>query len=213
MLKWRYRGPVTRFDGESWIREETRMTNRSTSLPLLFSALRFAADHHRFGRRKDEEASPYINHPIAVAAELADVGVMDIEILAAALLHDTLEDTDATPDDLEQEFGPRVRRLVEALTDDGSLPSRERKQEQLDNAFHMETDAKWIRIADKICNARDVGFAPAAGWSLERRHEYLDWTEQVVGRCSGQLLPLETRYKEVLKDTRAQLDREEEDGG
>jgi guanosine-3',5'-bis(diphosphate) 3'-pyrophosphohydrolase len=188
------------------------LENRETSLPLLFSALRFAADHHRFGRRKDEEASPYINHPIAVAAELADVGVMDMEILAAALLHDTLEDTDATPEDLELEFSPRVRRLVEALTDDGSLPSRERKQAQLENALYMETDAKWIRIADKICNARDVGFAPARGWSLERRHEYLDWTEQVVRRCSGQLLPLEQRYGKVLKEVRAQLDAEEEDG-
>lgn len=189
------------------------MTNQPTTrLPLLFCALSFAADHHRFGRRKGEEASPYINHPIAVAAELAEVGVTDHKILAAALLHDTLEDTDATPEDLEREFGPRIRRLVEAVTDDGSLPKEQRKQAQLEQARHMETDAKLIRIADKICNVRDVGFAPAAGWSLNRRREYLDWTEHVVDRCRGHLLPLERRYDNVLAESRAQLDSEEPGG-
>jgi guanosine-3',5'-bis(diphosphate) 3'-pyrophosphohydrolase len=181
----------------------------ATSLPLLFQALSFAADHHRFGRRKGEEASPYINHPIDVAAELAEVGVTDHEILAAALLHDTLEDTDATPADLEREFGPRVRRLVEALTDDPNLSSRERKRLQLERAGSLETDAKGIRIADKICNARDVGFAPAQGWSLDRRREYLDWTEQVVSRCKGALPALDDRYVAVLEEARAQLDAEQ----
>ena len=182
---------------------------QATSLPLLFRALSFAADHHRFGRRKGEEASPYINHPIDVAAELAEVGVTDHEILSAALLHDTLEDTDATPADLEREFGPRVRRLVEALTDDPNLASRERKQLQLERAGGLETDAKGIRIADKICNARDVGFAPAQGWSLDRRREYLDWTEQVVSRCKGALPALDDRYVAVLEEARAQLDAEQ----
>lgn len=182
---------------------------QATSLPLLFRALSFAADHHRFGRRKGEEASPYINHPIDVAAELAEVGVTDHEILSAALLHDTLEDTDATPADLEREFGPRVRRLVEALTDDPNLASRERKRLQLERAGSLEADAKEIRIADKICNARDVGFAPAQGWSLDRRREYLDWTEQVVSRCKGALPALDDRYVEVLEEARVQLDAEQ----
>jgi guanosine-3',5'-bis(diphosphate) 3'-pyrophosphohydrolase len=177
-----------------------------TSLPLLFRALSFAADHHRFGRRKGEEASPFINHPIEVAAELAQVGVVDLEILAAALLHDTLEDTDATPVELETEFGQRVRSLVEALTDDPSLTSRERKAAQLERAGHLEPDAKGIRIADKICNARDVGSKPARGWTLERRHDYLDWTEQVVERCKGVLPELDARYDSVLNEARAQLE-------
>ena len=185
----------------------------STSLPLLFSALRFAADHHRFGRRKGEEASPYINHPIEVAAELVEVGVVDHEILAAALLHDTVEDTDAAPGDLQREFGPRVRRLVEALTDDPSLTSRERKQDQLSRAGELEPDAKGIRIADKICNARDVGSKPAQGWSLERRREYLDWTEQVVERCKGILPELDARYDAALHEARTQLEVVEQNEG
>ena len=185
---------------------------QSTSLPPLFKSLSFAADHHRFGRRKGEDASPYINHPIEVAAELAEVGVIDHEVLAAALLHDTLEDTDATPEDLEQNFGSRVRRLVEAVTDDHSLPKQQRKDQQLAKARDLETEAKLIRVADKICNVRDVGFAPAAGWSLDRRREYLDWTERVVDRCRGHLLPLERRYDDVLAESRAQLAAEEQGG-
>lgn len=188
------------------------MDDPSTSLPLLFNALSFAADHHRFGRRKGEDASPYINHPIDVATQLAEVGVEDHEVLAAALLHDTLEDTDAIPEDLERKFGSRVRRLVEAVTDDHALPKQQRKDQQLEKASDLEPDAKLIRIADKICNVRDVGFAPAAGWSLDRRREYLDWTEQVVDRCRGQLLPLETRYDEALAKSRVQLEVEERRG-
>ena len=103
-------------------------------------------------------------------------------------------------------------RLVEAVTDDGSLPKAERKRAQLDAAADLSTDAKWIRIADKICNARDVGFAPAAGWPLDRRRAYLDWTEQVVDRCRGHLYPLERRYDDVLAESRAQLAAEEQGG-
>lgn len=197
----------------SWIRpgwecdEEERMTYRP-GLSLLFRALRYAADHHRDGRRKGVDASPYINHPIAVASELVNVSVEDPEVLAAALLHDTVEDTCATPEDLEREFGPRVRDLVEAVTDDKSLPSRERKRLQVEHAPGLEPDAKLIKIADKICNVFDVGHSPAEGWSLERRREYVDWTERVVTGCRGVNPALEARYDEVLGDARARVDAE-----
>ena len=186
------------------------MNSDVLDLPLLFKALRFAAAHHRDDRRKGEDASPYINHPIAVAAELADVGVTDPEVLAAALLHDTVEDTLATTEDLEREFGLRVRDLVEAVTDEQGLPSRERKRLQVVNAPGLEPHAQLIKIADKICNACDVGHAPAAGWSLERRREYLDWTERVVAGCRGVSPVLEARYDAVLSDARAQLESEVE---
>ena len=174
-------------------------------LPLLFRALRFAADHHRDDRRKGADASPYINHPIAVASELVEVGVEDPEVLAAALLHDTVEDTIATPAEIEGEFGPRVRALVDAVTDDKSLGSRERKRLQEVHAPGLDPNAKLIKIADKICNVRDVGHSPAAGWSLERRREYLDWTERVVAGCRRVNPALEARYDEVLAVARARL--------
>jgi len=184
------------------------MNSKFHDLPLLFRALRFAADHHRDGRRKGLDASPYINHPIAVASELVSVSVEDPEVLAAALLHDTVEDTCATPEDLEREFGPRVRELVEALTDDKSLPSRERKRLQVVHAPGLDPDAKLIKIADKICNVFDVGHAPAEGWSIERRREYVNWTERVVIGCRGVNPELEDRYDEVLRDARARVDAE-----
>ena len=83
------------------------------------------------------------------------------------------------------------------------------KRLQLERAGSLEMDAKGIRIADKICNARDVGFAPATGWSIDRRREYLDWTEQVVSRCKGALPALDDRYAAVLEEARAQLDAEQ----
>ena len=181
------------------------MNRDMPDLPLLFHALRFAADHHRDDRRKGADASPYINHPIAVASELVDVGVVDPEVLAAALLHDTVEDTIATPEEIEAEFGLRVRTLVEAVTDDQSLRSRERKRLQVVHAPGLDPDAKLIKIADKTCNARDVGHSPAAGWSLERRREYLDWTEHVVAGCRGVNAALEAHYDEVVASARARL--------
>lgn len=181
------------------------MTAERTDLPLLFRALRFAADHHRDDRRKGVEASPYINHPIAVASELVAVGIEDPEVLAAALLHDTVEDTTATPEEIENEFGRRVRALVDAVTDDQELRSGERKRLQVEHAPGLSPDAKLIKIADKICNTYDVAHAPAAGWSYERRRNYLDWSEQVVAGCREVHPELEARYDAVLADARARL--------
>lgn len=175
-------------------------------LELLFHALGFAADQHRDGRRKDGNTSPYINHPIAVAGELVEARIEDPEILAAALLHDTLEDTSATSEDLEREFGPRVRRLVEELTDDKTLAWDERKRRQVEHARQLEADAKLIKIADKISNVRDVAHRPPTRWSVERRRDYIDWSEEVVAGCRGVSRRLEDRYDEVLTDARQRLD-------
>lgn len=188
---------------------------KRTDLSILFRALRFAADHHRDDRRKGVGASPYINHPIAVASELVDAGVEDPEVLAAALLHDTVEDTWATPEEIEAAFGPRVRALVDAVTDDKTLRSRERKRLQVVHAPDLEPDAKLIKIADKTANVHDVGFDPPARWTLERRRDYLDWTEHVVEGCRGVNETLESRYDRQLASARhsvTQAFEAEEDG-
>src|SRR5690349_3850684 len=104
-------------------------------LPLLLHALAFAAHKHRDQRRKDAEASPYINHPIALAEVLAgEGGVTDIEVLAAALLHDTIEDTDTTIEELREQFGARIAGVVGEVTDDKDLPKAERKRLQIEHA-------------------------------------------------------------------------------
>ena len=124
---------------------------------LLLRALEFAARKHRDQRRKDEEASPYINHPISVALLLAEIGgVTDTDILAAAILHDTLEDTDTKPEELEAAFGLRIRKLVEEVTDDKTLPKDARKRRQIEHAEHLSADAILIKLGDKIANVVDV---------------------------------------------------------
>jgi (p)ppGpp synthase/HD superfamily hydrolase len=115
----------------------------ATVAALLRKAATFAARKHRVQRRKDAEASPYINHPIEVVEILARIGgVDDVILLQAALLHDTVEDTQASPEELEQEFGTAVRKLVEEVTDDKSLPTMERKLLQIEHAPHLSCRAK-----------------------------------------------------------------------
>src|SRR6266446_2590732 len=91
----------------------------SSDLALLLHALSFAAYKHRDQRRSNREASPYINHPIDVTSIIANIGAVDdLVTLVSAVLHDTIEDTETTGDELEHEFGLEVRQLVEEVTDD-----------------------------------------------------------------------------------------------
>jgi len=172
----------------------------------LLQALHFSADKHRNQRRKDRSASPYINHPIEVATVLATVaGVSDLTTLIAAVLHDTLEDTNTSSEELEQKFGREVRLLVEEMTDDKRLPKQERKRLQVEHARAASHRAKLIKLGDKICNVRDVTHAPPDGWSSARRREYLDWTEQVVAGCRGASAALERYYDRLLDEGRHAL--------
>jgi (p)ppGpp synthase/HD superfamily hydrolase len=181
-----------------------------TSDPIaqLLKALHFAADKHRDQRRKDEEASPYINHPIEVAELLARVGgVTDLVTLQGAILHDTIEDTNTTPEELEREFGPEVRGVVEEVTDDKNLPKAERKRLQVEHAPHISERARLVKLADKISNVRSVTLTPPAKWPLQRRQEYLDWTEQVIAGLRGSNPALENLYAELLAEGRRVLGR------
>jgi len=176
-----------------------------TITPLL-KAIHFAADKHRDQRRKDEEASPYINHPIEVAEVLARVGgVTDLVTLQAAILHDTIEDTNTTPEELEAAFGPEVRRVVEEVTDDTKLPKADRKRLQIEHAAHLSERAKLVKLGDKIANVRSVTQTPPAKWPLVRRQEYLDWTEQVIGGLQGCNPALEKLYADLLEEGRRVL--------
>jgi len=183
------------------------MTDRP-SLALLFKALSFAADRHRNDTRKGEDASPYINHPIDVAARLVDAGIEDPQVLSAAILHDTVEDTEVTLEEIEAIFGPRIHDLVAAVTDDKTLPKRERKRLQVIHAPHLDPDAKMIKIADKTSNAWDVGFSPPTGWDVVRRRDYLEWSSRVVDGCRGVNPALEARYDEVLAQARQRVEAE-----
>jgi len=166
---------------------------------LLLEALSFSAEKHRHQRRKDQAQSPYINHPIEVAHVLWKIGgVRDTDVLLAALLHDTIEDTKTSPREILDLFGKDVLALVLEVTDDKSLPKEERKRLQVKNAAHKSTGAKLIKLADKTCNVHDIAISPPANWSLERCREYLLWTEQVVAGLRGTNAALEANYDREL---------------
>ena len=164
-------------------------------IQILVSAAAFAAEKHRNQRRKDADASPYINHPISLANVLAnEAGIADVQIIAAALLHDTIEDTDTTAEELRVLFGNEIAGIVLEVTDDKSLPKAERKRLQIEHAPHLGHRAKQIKLADKICNLRDIRRAPPADWSLERRREYFDWASRVVDGLRGTHSGLESLF-------------------
>jgi GTP diphosphokinase / guanosine-3',5'-bis(diphosphate) 3'-diphosphatase len=148
---------------------------------MLLAALEFAAHKHRNQRRKDVDASPYINHPIALAHLLvAEGGVSDTLTLVAALLHDTVEDTDTTYDEIRQRFGKTVADVVLEVTDDTSLQKSRRKQLQIEHAPHLSKRAALVKLADKTINLRDLAEHPPAGWPVRRKRQYFDWARAVV---------------------------------
>jgi guanosine-3',5'-bis(diphosphate) 3'-pyrophosphohydrolase len=153
------------------------------TFPGFVRALAFASRKHSLQRRKDADASPYINHPIALVSILAvEAGITDHETLCAALLHDTIEDTDTSVEELTETFGQTIAALVQEVTDDKQLPKAERKLRQVEHAAHLTPKARLIKLADKIANLRDVAGSPPADWPLARRQEYFDWAKQVVDR-------------------------------
>jgi len=175
------------------------------AIPRLIDALAFAAHKHRDQRRKNIAASPYINHPIALANVLAnEAGVTGTEVLCAAILHDTVEDTETTLPELEQRFGPVIARIVGEVTDDTSLPKAQRKQLQVEHAKHLSREAKLVKLADKICNLRDVADDPPANWSRERRVEYFEWAKRVIDGVRGVHAGLEAAFDAVYERGLAQ---------
>jgi guanosine-3',5'-bis(diphosphate) 3'-pyrophosphohydrolase len=171
------------------------------SIGLILKALRFSAEKHTDQRRKDAKSSPYINHPIQVAETLWMIGeVRDLTLLLASILHDTIEDTDTSPDEIKTQFGEDVLALVIEVTDDKSLPKQVRKQLQVETAPHKTRNAKLLKLADKICNLHDIITSPPSNWSMERKQEYLLWSEKVVAGLRGVNEKLEGYYDDLLKN-------------
>jgi (p)ppGpp synthase/HD superfamily hydrolase len=182
-----------------------KMTHNDPLAELL-TAVRFAAEKHRLQRRKDPDASPYINHLIEVASILSITGgVSDLNLLQAAVLHDTLEDTDTTADELQARFGARVRFLVEEVTDDQNLPEAEQKRQQVEHAPQLSIDAKQLKLADKISNIGDLRRGVPREWSLQRCLDYMNWAGQVVAGCRGANAALEAAFDQAAANSRQAL--------
>ena len=186
------------------------MTDRNTditiAIPALMEATLFAADKHRGQKRKDAQKTPYINHPIYVVNLMAGVGgITDIELLQAGMLHDTVEDADTSPEEIETRFGYAVRSLVMEVTDDKSLEKQERKRRQIEKAPRLSPRAKVIKLADKIANLTDILASPPAHWPLERRQQYVDWSNKVIAGCRGHNVQLEKIYDAKVIEANAHL--------
>ena len=171
----------------------------NSDISLILRAFRFAAQKHRKQRRKDGE-TPYINHLIDVAEVLwRDGNVRDPEIIVAGILHDTLEDTQSTPEEIRSHFGEKILAWVQEVSDDKSLAKEERKQLQIMRASSSSDGAKHIKIADKICNIRDLLRNPPADWPLERIQQYIRWSNQVMAGLRGCNAQLESVYDETME--------------
>jgi len=169
-------------------------------MAMFLASLSFAAGKHRDQRRKDPQASPYINHPIDVASILYfEGGIRDCSILAAAILHDTMEDTDTNYDELVEHFGQTVADIVADVTDDTSLPKKERKRQQVAHAPFIRIEAKLVKLADKISNLRDVHNTPPNTWSNKRQAEYFNWAKDVIHGLRGTNARLELAFDTICE--------------
>ncbi len=172
--------------------------SRPASNAELIRAIAFAAGKHRDQRRKGLASSPYINHPIELARVLAvEAGIDEQLVLCAAILHDTIEDTETTAAELAREFGPAVSAVVLEVTDDKTLAKHVRKQLQVEHAPHASRAAKLVKLADKICNLRDILEDPPPDWPLARKLEYFDWAARVIDGLRGVHPRLEALFDDV----------------
>lgn len=178
---------------------DMRISSASQLSPVLRAA-HFAAGKHRMQRRRDADSTPYINHPLALAVLLASEAMVDDPIvLCAALLHDTVEDTETSFEELAAAFGDEVADIVREVTDDMSLAKSERKRLQVEHAAGISRRAKLVKLADKICNLRDIETAPPMGWSAQRKAEYVAWAIQVVAGLRGVHAGLERTFDETAE--------------
>lgn len=167
----------------------------------LLRALRFAAEQHRDDRRKGPIGAPYINHPITVAEQLAVAGVDNDDVLVAAVLHDVIEDTDATAADLRERFGERVARIVGEVSDDKTLSREERRRRTVAHIGEKSREARLVKLSDLLANVCDLVHQPP-DWVPERKQAYLRWAADVMAAMGPVHPSLEARVREALRTAR-----------
>ena len=170
----------------------------------ILKAFEFAAKKHQYQKRKDHKR-PYINHLTAVTWFLWDIGgVRDEDTIIAGILHDTIEDTDTTREEVIKEFGANVCSIVEEVTDDKSLPKERRKELQIEHAPHLTPPARHIKLADKICNIEDILEHPPE-WTVERKLQYIEWGQKVINGIRGTNADLEEYFDDLCQKARERI--------
>lgn len=168
----------------------------ASDVQRILEAAQFAARHHAGQKRKGEAGEPYINHLIEVAELIVSSSeVLDTNLVIAGFLHDVVEDTAVTAQELEQRFGSDVTSLVMEVTDDKSLPKEMRKAKQVENAHKQSPRAQTLKLADKISNLRALLSSPPANWSAQRKLEYFEWAHAVVSRLTAPNAVLKAEFE------------------
>ena len=169
-----------------------------------------AARWHEEQRRKGSKGEPYVNHLLEVAALVAEAEPDNMDAIIAALLHDAIEDPKIPREQISEEFGENVARIVEECTDDKRLDKPVRKQLQIDTAAQKSRNAKLVKIADKTSNLRSIAASPPSHWPLERRRAYIDWSVAVVeAGLLGASVQLDAHFEEAKIAAYRTVDQEE----
>lgn len=180
-----------------------------TTNSLLLAAIKYASEKHMLQHRKGCEEIPYINHTIRVAYIVQEIAKeYDPELLSAAILHDVLEDTDATEAELTDLFGQEVCSVVKEVTDDMTLTYDDRKRLQIKKAPSLSRKAKIIKIADKLSNVQDV-LTSNLNWSNRRKRKYVEWSEQVIAGCRNVNAALEAAFDNIITEAKKVLKEED----
>lgn len=180
--------------------------NNIPGFDSILKATLFAVQKHHGQFRKDDNRYPFIIHPLTAAHLIVSIGkIEDPIIIAAAILHDTIEDTSTKPAEIARLFGDEVLNLVLEVSDDKSLPKDRRKQLQIIHAPALSCSAKIIKIADKLANCQDVLNTPPHGWSIKRCQDYIQWAADVVWQFHGTNLPLENAFNDMLAEAENKL--------
>ncbi len=153
----------------------------NNEMAKVVRAAYFAGEKHKDQRRSDKEETPYINHPLELASILVDEGMVDnVDVICAALLHDTIEDTDTTAEELITVFGPTVAGIVLEVTNDMTQSSANRRIQEAAKIPKLSVHAKLVKLADKIANIRDISTMPPVGWTLEKKQAYFDFSLSIA---------------------------------
>jgi (p)ppGpp synthase/HD superfamily hydrolase len=171
-----------------------------SDITAILAAAQYAAEKHATQRRKGAFGEPYLNHLIEVAYLVSTaLSQPDPNLVAAALLHDVIEDAGVTAQELAEKFSPDVAALVVEMTDDKSLPKAERKRLQIEHASKLSPRAQVIKLADKISNLRSILVSPPADWDYARRRQYFQWGKQVVDELSAPNPILKAEFEKIYR--------------
>ena len=174
-------------------------SNNNNQILLLTKAIEFASEKHRKQKRKNLDSDPYINHPIGVAHLISSIGkVTDVNVLCGAYLHDTVEDTDTTIEEINIEFGNKIREIVQDVTDNKKLSKVERKKNQIQRASYKCKEAKIVKLGDTLHNLLSLLNDAPLNWSIDRIQGYFVWSKFVVQELKGTNSELEDALDKIF---------------